>query len=369
MNKPKSLYIHIPFCNTICGYCDFTKLQYFPFQADNYLKELEKELCSLNINNQLDTIYIGGGTPTSLSLDQLQILFEMIKPYCSNVKEFTIECNPESLDEQKIMLFKSYGVNRISMGVESTNDNILRLISRKHTFKDVIEKVELLRKHHINNIALDLIIGLPQVSKKMLEEDIYNILLLKPNHLSTYSLTVHPHTKFYLDGINEPNEDFVRESYDMIHQIMTENGYEHYEISSFCLPGYHSKHNMCYWKNDQYYAVGLGASGYIDNTRYTNTKNILSYLKSEYKNEEETNVLSLNDKKEYALMLLLRTNKGIDIKLFNFLYQTDFEKEYLPKIKEDINVGLLEYNKENQTIVPTYEGMMILDRIILKLLD
>ena len=210
MNKDiKSLYIHIPFCNKICDYCDFTKLQYFRNFAIDYLKALQKELESYHIG-QLKTIYVGGGTPTALEDDLFLELLEIIYPYSKEIKEYTFEANPESLTLNKIKLLRKYGVNRISIGVQTTNDKILKTVNRNHNFTQVKEAVKNLKENGIENINVDLILGLPHSSEKILKEDIKNILSLDIKHVSCYGLTVHEHTTFFNKGIKEPDGDLLR---------------------------------------------------------------------------------------------------------------------------------------------------------------
>ena len=227
-NKITSLYIHIPFCQAICDYCDFTKLQYFRIFAEKYLVELKKELNQVVDNHELKTIYVGGGTPTALEDDLFLILLEIIEPYSHYVEEYTFEANPESLSLKKLEMMKKFGVNRISLGVESTDNNILKAINRKHTFDDVKVAVSNIKKVGIDNFNVDLILGLPHVSKTLLMKDLDNILSLEPKHISTYSLTVHPHTVFYLNKIKEPEDDFSRELYELVHHHLLEQGYIQY---------------------------------------------------------------------------------------------------------------------------------------------
>ena len=354
-NKANSLYIHIPFCESICDYCDFAKLQYFHSLAEQYLIALQKELSERVDNKDLRTIYIGGGTPTSLDDNQFETLLKMVLPYSKSVEEYTVEANPESLTLSKIKLMKKYGVNRLSIGVESTDDKILKSINRKHTFADVKKAVELARENGIDNINLDLIIGLPNVSKKMLDKDICNILSLNPNHISCYSLTVHEHTVFYINEIEEPIEQFAYDAYKHINDVLNKAGYEHYEVSNWAKPGKESKHNLTYWNNARYYGIGLAASGYLGNIRYKNTTNFSKYVS--FENEIEQEIVTDKDQVEYEVMLRLRTKYGLDISNLNL------NKE---AIKEYVNGGYLTL-KGNQ-LVATFEGMMILDKIVLDLL-
>ena len=364
-NKVNSLYIHIPFCESICDYCDFTKLQYFRIFAIPYLQRLKEELEVVVTNKEVRTIYVGGGTPTSLDDDLFLELLEMIDPYTSKVEEYTFECNPESLSLNKVKMMKSHGVNRVSIGVESTDDKILKSINRHHTFEDVRKAVTLLRENGIDNINLDLILGLPNVSEKMLEKDIKNILSLNPNHVSCYSLTVHEHTVFFLNEILPPTEEFAYEAYKKVNEILENSGYTHYEVSNWAKPGYQSDHNLTYWRNEEYYGIGLGASGYIGNKRYKNTTNMSEYLKG--KNEKEVEIVDLKDLEEYQIMLNLRTTEGLDLTRFKELFNKDLYKNKKEVIDSYINSGHLLL--EGNNLVATFEGMMILDKIVLDLID
>ena len=350
----QSLYIHIPFCHKICDYCDFTKLQYFRNFAIDYLKALKDELDSYRIK-ELKTIYVGGGTPTSLEDDLFEELLKIIDPYVEGAKEYTIEANPESLSLNKIKMLKKHGVNRISIGVQTTNDEILKLVNRDHSFKQVQKAIKSLKDYGIDNINVDLILGLPHSSKTILQEDLKNVLSLDVKHISCYGLTVNPHTTLSNTGFKEPVGDLLREFYDIVEETLTYNDFVHYEVSNWCKPGYQSEHNMTYWRNEQYYGCGLGASGYIGETRYKNTVNLSQYLKRAFVFEKEH--VSDKDKLTYQIMLNLRTIEGLD---FNFVKNK--EKE----IKELISSGLLKL--ENNHLIATYDGMMVLDQIILKLL-
>ena len=354
MNNIHSLYIHIPFCNKICDYCDFTKLQYFRNFAVSYLNALKDELKSYKIKN-LKTIYIGGGTPTALEDDLFLELLKMIEPYTKGVEEYTFEANPESLTLKKIKMLKEHSVNRISIGVQTTNDKILQAVNRDHTFEQVKTAIKNLKDNGIDNINVDLILGLPHSSKKILKEDLKNVLSLDIKHISCYGLTVNPHTALYNNGFKEPESDVLRDFYDEVEQTLKSQGFVHYEVSNWAKPGYQSKHNLTYWRNEEYYGCGLGASGYIKDIRYKNTVNLSQYLKRVFVSEKEK--VSEKDKITYQIMLNLRTIEGLDV---NFV-----------KGKESIVEELIKRNllvKKNDCLIPTFEGMMILDQIILKLL-
>lgn len=361
-SSPKSLYIHIPFCNSICDYCDFTKLQYFTIFSKPYLKALKKEIESYNIDD-LDTIYIGGGTPISLSDEEFEELLKMVLPYAKNIKEYTVECNPESLTETKLRLMKKYRANRISIGVESTDDEILKAINRKHTFNDVKLAIKNARSIGFDNISVDLILGLPNVSKKMLERDIKNIIDLGVDHVSCYSLTVHPNTVFYINGITELESDIERELYDLVNKELGNSGFIHYEISSWS-KGKESLHNLTYWRNEEYYGCGLGASGYIKGWRYKNITNIQSYILGNFVAEKEK--VSVKDDLEYEIMLNLRTRYGLNLDKIKEIYGYDMfinKHNELTLLQKNGLIKIIDSN-----IIPTYEGMMLLDQIILKLI-
>ena len=355
MNKDiKSLYIHIPFCQQICDYCDFTKLQYFRNFAIDYLKALKDELDSYHIKN-LKTIYVGGGTPTALEDDLFLELLKMIDPYTKGVKEYTFEANPESLSLEKIKMLREYKVNRISLGVQTTNDKILKMVNRNHNFEQVKTAIRNLKEQGIDNINVDLILGLPHTSKKILENDLKSILSLETKHISCYGLTINEHTVLFNKGIKAPKDDVLRDFYDLVEQTLIKNGFVHYEVSNWAKPGYESEHNLTYWRNEQYYGVGLGASGYIGEIRYKNTVNLSQYLRRVFVNEKEN--VSKRDKITYQIMLNLRTIEGLDIK---------FVKNKDKEIQQLISGGFLKL--ENNHLIATYEGMMVLDQIILQLL-
>ena len=363
MSKPRSLYIHIPFCEKICDYCDFTKLQYFRKFAIPYLESLEKELKNYKIGG-LNTIYIGGGTPTALEDDLFEKLLKIVHIYAIGVKEYTVEANPESLSESKIKLLKQYGVNRISLGVQSTDNKVLKAINREHDYEDVKRAISCLQQYGIKNINVDLILGLPHSSKSLLLKDLENLTSLGIKHISCYGLTIHPHTVLYNQGFKELEDDQMRELYDLVSNYLKDKGFIHYEVSNWALKGYESQHNLTYWRNKEYYGCGLGAAGYIDHIRYKNTVNLDKYLKDDYLGEKEE--LTLKDKYNYEIMLALRSiYAGLDFKKIKEEYGVDLT-EKMDVIEKFIDEGYL--GLSDGVLTATYEGMMILDTIILELI-
>lgn len=358
-----AIYIHIPFCQHICDYCDFPKLQYFRLFAEKYLSSLKNEMESYNIPNTIETIYVGGGTPTALDDDLFLELLNIIKPYSDIVKEYTFEANPESLSLEKLQMMKDFGVNRISLGVQTTNDAILKKINRKHTFQDVKTAIELARKVGFDNLNADLIIGLPGVQKEQFKKDLENVTSLGVDHISCYSLTVHPNTMFFINGIKEPKEELSRELYDYAEEFLKEKGFVHYEISNWAKPGKESRHNLTYWKDEHYYGFGMGAAGYIKDIRYTNTKSISKYNAGQYIEEKEQ--VLRDDDKLYYLMLNLRTNRGIEFTDYIYRFGINFLEVHKDTISRLVEQGLLVLTKDR--VYPTYDGMMVLDQIIMEL--
>lgn len=333
-----SIYIHIPFCSNICTYCDFCKIYYNEEIASMYLDSLEKEIKDNYHGEKLKTLYIGGGTPSSLSINNLKKLMKIIKlfKFYDNY-EFTVEVNPESIDEEKLLLFKENGVNRISMGIESTNNIYLKYLGRCHSFDLVKEKIELIKKIGIKNINVDLIYAIPKQTINDLKNDLDNIISLDITHISTYSLEIHDNTVLGIKKEKNINDDLDRDMYEYICRYLKNNGYNHYEISNFSKENYESKHNLVYWHNEKYYGFGLGASGFIDNLRYTNTRSIKDYINGkrvvykEYLNEK--------DLISYELILGFRLIKGINKKIFKEKYNKELIDMY--NIRDLINKGIL----------------------------
>ena len=314
-----SVYIHIPFCDSICSYCDFCKVFYNSKLVDNYLDALRNEI-NLNYKGEvIDTIYIGGGTPSSLSLEQLVILFDIIKVFkLNNDYEFTFECNIENIDFHKLKFLYDNGVNRLSIGVQTFSEKFLRLLNRNHSKDEVVRKIDLAKKIGFNNINIDLIYAIPGENLDDLNYDIDMFLSLGINHISTYSLILEEHTKLYVDGVSSIDEDLDRNMYDFICSNLESNGFNHYEISNFCKPSYESRHNLVYWNNMNYYGFGCGASGYVSNVRYDNTRSLNKYISGDFRLNED--VLDRNAILENEFILGLRKISGINI--------CDFSKKY-----------------------------------------
>ena len=321
----RAIYIHIPFCKTICSYCDFCKFIYNEKWVYVYLKALKNEINDRYMGEKIRTIYIGGGTPSALSIQEIKKLLDMLKVIdTSSLEEFTFECNIEDITEELLLLLKNYKVNRLSIGIESFDKKNLEFMERSNDFKDTKEKIKLCRKLGFNNINLDLMYALPGESIKTLKRDLELFLELKPEHISTYSLILEKHTKAYVKDVSYIEEELDYDMYNLI--CNTLSGANHYEVSNFAVKGYESKHNLVYWNNEEYYGFGLGASGYIDDVRYTNTKSLKDYLLGNFVKSRE--ILGKKEKMDYEIMLGLRKLEGINIAKFFEKYQVDIEKEY-----------------------------------------
>lgn len=357
-----SIYIHIPFCSNICSYCDFSKFYYNENWVDNYLNELEKEVKSNYKNELVKTIYIGGGTPSCLSIKQLNKLFNIIKLFnFDKTVEFTIECNID-VEEEKLKLFKENKVNRISVGVQTINEKHLKLLNRNHTKEVVLNKVDIIKKY-FNNINIDLMYALPNETIEELQNDLDFYLSLDVPHISTYSLIIEPNTKLYIDKVDYIDEDLDYEMYKIINKKLKENNYINYEFSNYSKKNYESKHNMTYWNNEEYYGFGIGASGYVNNIRYDNTKSYSEYISGKYRKEEHS--INKKEKIENEFILGFRKINGINIYEFNKKYNIDL-------LSIDVVIRLLKEGKlvvDNNYIKINEKYLYISNSILVEFID
>lgn len=350
----KSIYIHIPFCKNICTYCDFCKMYYNNEWVEKYLWALEQEIKKNYKNDLIKTIYVGGGTPSCLTKKQLLKLFSILnKIKLSKNYEFTFECNLEDISEYLIKVLYENKVNRLSIGIQTFNKKYLDLMNRRNT--DIDKKISICKKY-ISNINIDLIYGIENQTIEELKYDLDSFIKLDVPHISLYCLILEEHTILKNNNYKELNNDIQRDMYDLIRSTLRKKGYIHYEISNFSKPGFFSKHNLTYWNNNEYYGFGLGASGFIDNIRYTNTRNINSYLKSNYRCEEE--VLSKQENMENEMILGLRKINGVSKKKFYDKYQK--------RIEDVFNVSKLNSNSKYFYISKKYlfvENSILVDFI------
>ncbi|HGK5793234.1 TPA: radical SAM family heme chaperone HemW [Streptococcus agalactiae] len=368
LKKPTSAYVHIPFCTQICYYCDFSKVFIKNQPVDAYLQALIREFRSYDIT-ELRTLYIGGGTPTSISAVQLDyLLTELSRDLNLNtLEEFTIEANPGDLTVDKIEVLQKSAVNRVSLGVQTFNDKHLKRIGRSHNEAQIYSTIDALKTAGFQNISIDLIYALPGQTMDDVGSNVAKALSLNIPHLSLYSLILEHHTVFMnkmrRGKLHLPTEDLEAEMFEYIISEMERNGFEHYEISNFTKPGFESRHNLMYWDNVEYYGVGAGASGYLDGIRYRNRGPIQHYLKgvSEGNARLSEEVLSKNEMMEEELFLGLRKKEGVSIGKFEQKFGTSFEKRYGQIVQELQSDGLLKEN--NGFIQMTKKGLFLGDTV------
>ncbi|GEB07964.1 coproporphyrinogen III oxidase [Lactococcus lactis subsp. lactis] len=339
---------------------------------DAYIESLIEEFQSFEIE-KLRTIYIGGGTPSVLSAQQLERLLTAIAEQLDLevLEEFTVEANPGDLSDEVIKVLADSAVNRISLGVQTFNNALLKKIGRTHTEVQVYDSVERLKKAGFENITIDLIYALPGQTMEMVKSDVEKFLELKLPHVALYSLILEDHTVFMNRQrrglLRLPSEDKNADMYEYIMDILAKNGYNHYEVSNFGLPGFESKHNITYWDNEEYYGIGAGASGYLAGIRYKNLGPVHHYLKAaptEKRINEE--VLSKKSQIEEEMFLGLRKKSGVLVEKFENKFKCSFEKLYGEQITELINQKLL-YN-DRQRIHMTDKGFELGNNVFEKFL-
>ena len=366
--KPTSAYVHIPFCTQICYYCDFSKVFIKNQPVDSYLEHLLQEFHSYDIQ-KLRTLYIGGGTPTALSAPQLEVLLDGLTKNLdlSVLEELTIEANPGDLDEDKIAVLKNSAVNRVSLGVQTFDDKMLKKIGRSHLEKDIYENIDRLKLAGFDNISIDLLYALPGQTMEQVKDNVAKAITLDIPHMSLYSLILENHTVFMnrmrRGKLPLPKEEVEAEMFEYIIAALELAGFEHYEISNFSKPGFESRHNLMYWDNAEYYGIGAGASGYVNGVRYKNHGPIRHYLKA----VEEGNAriheehLSQREQMEEEMFLGLRKKSGVSMKRFEEKFGTSFDNLYGQVVRDLCHQGLLQI--EGQQIRMTKKGLFLGDTV------
>ncbi len=343
----KAVYIHIPFCDNICYYCDFCKIIYDAKWAMPYLESLREEIKLRYKNEPIRTIYIGGGTPSSLSINELMYLFEILNVFdLSNLEEFTFECNIESLSYEKLILLKKNKVNRLSIGIQSFDQDNLKILGINRSNNKVYEVLETIRNIKFDNINLDLIYAIPGETIEKLDSDLDKYISLNPEHISCYSLMIEPNTKLFIEKIKNIDQDTDYNMYKYIEDRLKANGYNHYEISNYSKEGLESKHNLTYWNNEEYYGFGIGASSFLDGKRIDNHKSLTKYLEKNYDKE----IIDTSEEGiKYGLILGLRKIKGINIEDFNEKYDCNIQlllKKFIDENKIEVSDGYIYISEE-----------------------
>jgi len=366
--KPTSAYVHIPFCTQICYYCDFSKVFIKNQPVDSYLEHLLEEFHSYDIQ-KLRTLYIGGGTPTALSAPQLELLLDgLTKNLDSSVlEELTIEANPGDLDADKIAVLKQSPVNRVSLGVQTFDNKMLKKIGRSHLEKDIYENIDRLKLAGFDNISIDLIYALPGQTMAQVKDNVAKAISLDIPHMSLYSLILENHTVFMnrmrRGKLPLPKEELEAEMFEYIIAELERAGFEHYEISNFSKLGFESRHNLMYWDNAEYYGIGAGASGYVDGVRYKNHGPIRHYLNAvEAGNARITEEhLSQREQMEEEMFLGLRKKSGVSMARFEEKFGRSFDGLYGEIIRDLVQQGLMQIDGDRVRM--TKRGLFLGDTV------
>lgn len=370
------LYIHIPFCVTKCKYCDFNSFKIDLNEKIKYLNYLgeEMKLYKEEIKNrEIDSVFVGGGTPSILNENEINILFEKIKENF-NIKsnaEITMECNPGTLTLNKLKVMKKSGVNRLSIGLQAVQNHHLKYIGRIHTFEEFEKNYHDAKQMGFDNINIDLMYALPNQSREDWMESLEKVVKLNPTHISAYSLILEENTELFKmyerDEFNLLDENTDIEMYEYTINYLKSHGYNQYEISNYAKDNFECKHNVLYWKCEEYVGIGASASGYFNGIRYNNICELDNYEKMILEGEkpiEWEEKLSIKDEIEESIFLGLRMNEGIQISDFKEKYNFDFEKEYKNEIEKLSKMELIEI--DNNRMKLTQKGREISNSIFVE---
>ena len=368
MKKEIGIYVHIPFCIRKCYYCDFVSFTNQEENIEKYIEAVIKEIESYELEEyNVTTIYIGGGTPSSIESRYIEKILHKIKEKIINNEtkfndiEITIEINPGTIDRKKLQDYEETGINRLSIGLQSTNNEILKNIGRIHTYEEFLEGYILARSIGFDNINVDLMIGLPNQTIEKIKDSVEKVINLEPEHISVYSLIVEEGTKIEnllnMNKITLPEEELERNMYWYVKNKLELNGYIHYEISNFAKENKQSKHNVNCWEQKEYIGIGTAAYSYLNNIRYGNTSNIQKYIETQdfkSKKEVEKNkiriideVQTLEDKKKEYMLLSLRKIEGVSIKKFKEKYVENPIFLYRKQLEKLVNENLLTIDGDN----------------------
>ena len=356
------IYLHIPFCKSKCPYCAFCSFILLN-KKDEYIDALIKEIKYYYKNNKVKSIYFGGGTPSILEVKDIEKILNCFN-YDKNTS-ITLEANPLDLTKEKTINYKKAGINRISIGIQSFNDDVLKEI-RNHKKTDIINAIENVQNADFENYSIDLMYGLKNQTKEIWQDSIKEAISLKIPHISLYGLKIEPGTKYYkFRPQNLPSLDEQADMYKIAINLLS-NNYKHYEFSNFALnENYYSVHNLAYWKWENYFGFGICASGFIQNKRYTNTCNFNEYIKNPIKKEYE--MLTLNQQIEEEIFLGLRLNEGINYNDINAKYNIDIYKKYSSLFEKYIKSGFMK--KTDNGVKLTVEGILVSNEILCEFIE
>jgi oxygen-independent coproporphyrinogen-3 oxidase len=369
---PAGIYIHIPFCKSRCSYCDFATGIYESEIAARYVEALVREIAASPYRSQrVDTVYFGGGTPSMLSPTQIERIMETVADSFAvdSAAEVTMEINPGSVTEEKLIAFKNTGVNRASFGAQTFDDRELAKLGRSHTSADTLKTFESLRAAGFANINFDLIAGLPGQTMSGWQRNVELAFALKPEHLSFYLLEVHsgtPLAQHIQRGIQpEPDDELAGEMYEWMLERACEAGYEHYEISNLCLPGLESRHNSKYWMGVDYYGFGCSAHSYNgQTTRWSNERDVSKYVAAIENNHSpivEQHKLNAAELRAEAVFLGMRLMRGVDVRAYEASFGVDLRDEHRDDLDRFREAGLIEF--EGDSIRLTRAGALMSNEV------
>ena len=380
MNHPhktaSSVYIHIPFCATKCYYCAFNTYAFYKEQAKAYLTALRTEMeLYASDTEPLQTIFIGGGTPSILSANALARLFTDIQQHfrITPDAEISVECNPGTVDTEKLSVMRDNGVNRLSFGLQAMQDETLKQLGRIHTVAEFLESYHLAREHRFENINIDLIFALPEQTMEAWHHTLNEVISLDPKHISAYNLVMEETTPFYeqwqAGELHLPTEDTEADMFQYTIETLTAHGYTHYEICNFAKPNREARHNLVYWNNQPCIGLGAGASGYVNGIRYSNIRGILPYINKLSKRNKpiaDTERLTGHAEKSETLMLALRKREGISLEDYRNRFAENIEVAFGSILKKWMDLGLLERTATHLRL--TSRGRFLANEIFVELM-
>ena len=380
MNHPHktatSIYIHIPFCATKCYYCAFNTYAFHKEQAKAYLAALRTEMeLYASETEPLQTIFIGGGTPSVLSANALSQLFTDIHQHFQITPdaEITVECNPGTVDAEKLRVMRDNGVNRLSFGLQAMQDDTLKQLGRIHTVAEFLESYHLAREGGFENINIDLIFALPDQTMDAWHHTLNEVISLEPTHISAYNLVMEETTPFYewwqAGELHLPSEDTEADMFRYTIETLTAHGYIYYEICNFARPDYYAKHNLVYWDNQPCIGLGAGACGYINGMRYSNIRGIAPYIKELSQHNKpiaDTERLTGDTEKAEVLMLALRKREGISLDVYQNRFGEDIEVAFGDILKKWLDLKLLERTATHLRLTP--RGLFLANEVFVELM-
>ena len=376
MNQARSLYIHVPFCATKCHYCAFNTYAFHKEQSHHYLEALRTEMELYRIDSDgLKTIFIGGGTPSILSAESLDMLFGHLHTIfeVDGGAEITVECNPGTVDLQKLEVMRAGGVNRLSFGVQAMDDDTLDQLGRIHSVDEVLQSYDLARRVGFDNINLDLIFALPNQTVEEWKACLQEVISLQPEHVSAYSLMLEEGTVFYelwrTGELQRLSDETEAEMYRVTIDTLTDHGYQHYEISGFAKPSCAAKHNLVYWDNRSYIGLGPGACGYINGIRYSNIQGVEDYINCLGQGNKpiaDSEQLTGRNEKAETVILGLRKLDGIREEDYRRRFGESIEDEFGDVLDKWIGMNLLEWNGENLRL--TNQGLFLANEVFVDFL-